>query len=55
MDWVSDNMYWTDQVYNWILMSPLEGDIYTYHKVIDTELDKPGGIAVHPESRCGVD
>ena len=54
MDWVSDNIYWTDQVYNWIVMSPLEGDANIFHTVIDTELDKPGGIAVHPGTRCSI-
>ena len=51
VDWVSNNLYWTDAVYRWIMMAPLD-DPTRFYIVLDEELDQPHGIAVYPDQRC---
>ena len=50
MDWVNDNLYWTDGVYNWIGMARV-GDPESFRIIVDNGLQTPYGIAVHPPSR----
>ena len=46
IDWIADNMYWTDADTNRIEVSRLDG---RYRKVIiTTELDQPRAIVLHP-------
>ncbi|XP_046577867.1 low-density lipoprotein receptor-related protein 4-like [Haliotis rubra] len=49
VDWQSGNLYWTDALYNWIIMAPLHArnKTRTYKIIIQTGLDSPHGIAVH--------
>ncbi|KAL4220501.1 Low-density lipoprotein receptor-related protein 2 [Mactra antiquata] len=49
VDWVSNNIYWTDSLYNWIVMAPLSSEERVYRIVIRTGLYEPHGIAVHPK------
>ncbi len=49
IDWVSDNIYWTDAETHRVEMTNLDG---TKQKTIaETNLDKPHAIAVDPESK----
>lgn len=46
IDWIADNMYWTDADTNRIEVSWLDG---RYRKVIiTTDLDQPRAIVLHP-------
>lgn len=49
VDWLTGNVYWTDAVYDWILLHSSDGSRYDI--VVDEGLDQPGGIAVHPIRR----
>ncbi|XP_077987405.1 low-density lipoprotein receptor-related protein 6-like [Glandiceps talaboti] len=46
VDWVANNVYWSDRYYNWIMMSDYNGNFH--HVVVNTELGEPSGIAVDP-------
>jgi len=46
LDWVAGNLFWTDQSLNQISMSRRDG---MYPTVVLEGLDKPLGIAVHPQ------
>jgi len=49
VDWLSGSIYWTDALYNWITVARLIAqDIFNH--IITTELDRPVGIAVHPQN-----
>ncbi|XP_076454147.1 prolow-density lipoprotein receptor-related protein 1-like [Babylonia areolata] len=51
VDWLSNNVYWTDALYNWILMAPLQSYSETdrvYSILVQEGLDNPHGLAVHP-------
>nr|XP_006819692.1 PREDICTED: low-density lipoprotein receptor-related protein 4-like [Saccoglossus kowalevskii] len=46
VDWISKKLYWTDALYNWIMVSDYSG---TYVKpLLLHDLDRPRGIVVHP-------
>lgn len=49
VDWVSNNIYWTDSLYNWIVMAPLSSQEKVYRLVVRTNLEKPHSVVVHPE------
>lgn len=49
VDWISNNIYWTDSLYNWIVMAPLESQEKVYRLVVRTDLSDPHSVAVHPE------
>ncbi|XP_033119841.1 low-density lipoprotein receptor-related protein 6-like isoform X2 [Anneissia japonica] len=46
VDWLSQNVYWVDEGYNWIKMT----NYYRGHEatIVDTGLERPSGIACHP-------
>ena len=48
-DWVSGNLYWTDSLYNWIMLAKAEEKTKKFRTLIRTNLDKPHGIAVYPQ------
>lgn len=45
-DWISGNLYWTDNTYKWIMVSTADG---RYQKVLIEGLTSPLGIVVHPQ------
>ncbi|KAK3090942.1 hypothetical protein FSP39_015919 [Pinctada imbricata] len=46
-DWVTKNLYWTDQTYKWIKVSSSDG---RYQRtLVDSNLVEPLGIVVHPQ------
>ncbi|XP_078614306.1 low-density lipoprotein receptor-related protein 5-like [Branchiostoma floridae x Branchiostoma japonicum] len=45
-DWLNQNLYYTDGVYNWIGM--VNYNTSYHHVIIQTQLDRPRGIVVHP-------
>ncbi|XP_064614875.1 low-density lipoprotein receptor-related protein 6-like isoform X2 [Liolophura sinensis] len=49
VDWVSRNLYFTDSVYNWVMMVGLNSTVFPHKLVTDTNLDRPMGIAVYPQ------
>ncbi|XP_072047221.1 low-density lipoprotein receptor-related protein 5-like [Amphiura filiformis] len=46
VDWLAKNLYYTDSTYDWIFMTDYQHD--KYKVLVDTGLDKPHGLAVHP-------
>ena len=49
VDWVTDNIYWTDALYNWIMVLRVKLNNHVYTKVLlRTQLDQPHAIALHP-------
>ncbi|XP_072027600.1 low-density lipoprotein receptor-related protein 2-like [Amphiura filiformis] len=46
IDWMTGNVYWSDNNYNWIMILDTNGNSKV---LIDTALEIPGGIAVYPE------
>ena len=51
VDWISNNVYWTDALYNWVLMAPLQTytDDRVFKIIVQEGLDNPHGLAVYPE------
>lgn len=49
VDWLSESIYWTDSVYNWIIVAPARQSNGAYRVLFDTDLDAPMGIAVYPQ------
>ncbi|XP_014768919.1 low-density lipoprotein receptor-related protein 5 [Octopus bimaculoides] len=49
VDWISGNLYWTDAIYNWIMMVPLRPNQKRFKIITKVGLDKPHGIAVLPQ------
>ena len=48
IDWLSGSIYWTDALYNWITVARLMTQ-NVFNHIVTTELDRPTGIAVHPQ------
>ncbi|KAL8597479.1 hypothetical protein ACOMHN_047706 [Nucella lapillus] len=59
VDWINDNVYWTDGLYNWLSMAPLRrpgkasssssfSSKRIFRIVAQEGLDNPYGVAVHP-------
>ncbi|XP_078695204.1 low-density lipoprotein receptor-related protein 2-like [Branchiostoma floridae x Branchiostoma belcheri] len=46
VDWLNQNLYYTDAYYNWIGLFNTNSS--NHHVVVQTGLDRPQGIAVHP-------
>ncbi|KAI8503927.1 hypothetical protein Bbelb_179950 [Branchiostoma belcheri] len=46
VDWLNQNLYYTDAFYNWIGLFNTNSS--NHHVVVQTGLDRPQGIAVHP-------
>lgn len=49
VDWVTGNIYWTDSVYNWVMVGKAEERSPHQKTLVDTGLDNPHGIAVWPQ------
>lgn len=49
VDWVGGNLYWTDALYNWVMVAKIEEKSDIYRTVISTGLEQPHGIAVWPQ------
>lgn len=49
VDWVSDNLYFSDLKYNWIMLVPLNTTKVFYKLIVTTELYQPHGLAVYPK------
>ena len=50
VDWINSNVYWTDALYNWVVMAPLRpySSDRVYRIIVQDGLDNPHGLAVHP-------
>ncbi|CAL1546616.1 unnamed protein product [Lymnaea stagnalis] len=48
VDWLSRNIYFTDALYNWIVMASTDTNSNAYKIIVNDQLDAPHGIAVHP-------
>ena len=53
VDWRSNNVYWTDGLYNWVMMAPLRANAHNLvgRIVLQDGLDKPHGLVVHPHCK----
>ncbi|XP_035828959.1 low-density lipoprotein receptor-related protein 6-like, partial [Aplysia californica] len=49
VDWLSRNLYFTDTVYNWIMMTPSTPGRAGYRIVVQDGLDSPHGLAIYPQ------
>jgi len=49
VDWLSGSVYWSDALYNWITVARLVS-WNVFNHIVTTELDRPMGIAVHPQN-----
>ncbi len=47
VDWMANNIYWADGAYDWIMLTNYNGSLFK--ALIDTQVDKPRGITVHPQ------
>ncbi len=48
IDWVAETVFWTDALYNWIIVAPATRESELFHILVNSGLDEPNGIAVHP-------
>ncbi|XP_070532341.1 low-density lipoprotein receptor-related protein 6-like isoform X2 [Ptychodera flava] len=48
VDWVANNVYWTDAAYNWIKIANYDGSFV--RTLATTGLDTPGGITCDPKN-----
>ncbi|XP_052784175.1 low-density lipoprotein receptor-related protein 4-like [Mya arenaria] len=49
VDWTSNNVYWTDGLYDWIMMATLNSPVQGYKIIVRDGLSGPSGIAVYPQ------
>ncbi|BFZ06046.1 hypothetical protein BsWGS_09085 [Bradybaena similaris] len=49
VDWLSRNVYFTDALYNWIMMTSSNPSHHAYKIVVQDQLDSPHGVAVYPQ------
>ena len=49
VDWISNNIYWTDSLYNWIIMSPRDSEEQVFKTIVRSGLSNPHSIAVYPQ------
>lgn len=49
VDWLSRNLYFTDALYNWIVLTSTDTNSHVYKIIVNDQLDSPHGIAVHPK------
>ncbi|XP_072033433.1 uncharacterized protein [Amphiura filiformis] len=47
VDWLANNIYWTDGAYDWIMLTNYNGS--RFKMLIDEQVDKPRGITVYPQ------
>jgi hypothetical protein len=50
VDWIAQNVYWTDPVYSWIKMAPIrqnDNNINDEQMTIVNDVENPLGIVVH--------
>jgi len=48
IDWVTNNIYWTDGLYNIIGVLPLAAVQRSWKAIVDRNLSSPQDIAVNP-------
>ena len=48
VDWLSGSVYWTDALYDWIIVANSSAT-GIYNHIVLTGLDQPMGIAVYPQ------
>ncbi len=48
---IPGNLYWTDALYNWIMMARAEVKTNNTVAVVRTGFDQPYGIAVYPQKQ----
>lgn len=49
IDWISDNIYFSDSKYNWIVLVPLNTSDIFYKLIITQGLYQPHGLAIYPQ------
>ncbi|KAH3773220.1 hypothetical protein DPMN_174577, partial [Dreissena polymorpha] len=47
LDWISNNIYWTDPTFRWVAVQSLRNDGH-YKLIVNDNVEKPTGIAVDP-------
>lgn len=51
-DHLTGNIYWTDALYNWIAMQPVDAnDQSVYRILVSDQISTPGAIAVDPNNK----
>ena len=49
VDWLSNNVYWSDSLYDWIIMSPRNSVEPVFKTIVRSGLSNPHSLAVHPQ------
>eukprot|EP00058_Branchiostoma_floridae_P017898 XP_002603387.1 hypothetical protein BRAFLDRAFT_80380 [Branchiostoma floridae] len=50
VDWLNQNLYYTDSYLNWIAVVNYKDNPPRHHVIVHTGVDRPRGIAVHPQT-----
>lgn len=50
VDWVSNNIYWTDPLFGWIVVQSASSAIF-YHILVKDVINKPYALAVDPVNK----
>ncbi|XP_055868461.1 low-density lipoprotein receptor-related protein 4-like isoform X2 [Biomphalaria glabrata] len=48
VDWLSRNLYFTDALYDWIILITIDPGKHFYKIIVNDQLDSPHGLAVDP-------
>lgn len=48
VDWLSRNLYFSDALYDWIILITIDPGKHFYKIIVNDQLDSPHGLAVDP-------